>query len=413
MKQWILIGVMFIFLGIGLFAYYDSFVKPDKEARELLVEGRMAFEMGTKESTNKAIDILTKVIAKYPKTDSALEAFFYIAQSYEKLNLNRLAYLKYIYILKNNNNINPELEREIRARIARLKIMKRYDEEGIHQLLSILNYSDDKDFRSRVYTELGHTYLKRGEFEKSRRMFDLALAENGSNEEAILGKARVYKRIGHDSDAYEMYDHFLKYFSNFSYYTNDVTSSYVKQLYDSGLNSYRKGRYWQAISFFQKFLKQFPTSERAENSLYWIGESYFAMKDYNNATTYFRKVQSNGYYHKDQDALIKTGYAYFLAKNYDLASREFQAYIDTYPNGKYINKAKQWKEMSTKEIQYKYQNNKKDGDDTEEETEEEDTEDSEDSGSADRDYNKNKSKTVQTSLDADSLNDDDENMAEL
>src|SRR5208337_489491 len=141
-------------------------------------------------------------------------AYYYIAQGYEKLNLNRLAYLKYIYLLKNSSKIDPEMEKDISARVARLKIMNRYDEEGIHQLLSLLNYSDDKDFRSRIYTELGHTYLKRGEYETSKRMFDLALAENGSNEEAILGKARAYKRLGHDSQAYDLYDHFLKYYSN-------------------------------------------------------------------------------------------------------------------------------------------------------------------------------------------------------
>ena len=48
-----------------------------------------------------------------------------------------------------------------------------------------------------------------------------------------------------------------------------------------------------------------------------------------------------------------------MAKNYDLASREFQSYIDNYPNGKYIERAKQWKEMSTKEMMYKYKKSDK------------------------------------------------------
>ena len=354
MKQWILVGIILIFMGVGLFAYYDSFIKPEREARELIVEAKMSYERGTGESINKAIDIFTRIIAKYPKTDSAFEAYYYIAQGYEKLNLNRLAYLKYIYLLKNNSSIPAETEQEIKARVARLKIMNRYDEEGIHQLLGLLNYTDNKDFRSRVYTELGHTYLKRGEFSNSKRMFDLALAENGNNEEAILGKARVYKRMGKDAQAYELYDHFLKYYSNFSYYTGDVTRSYDRQLYDSGLNNYRKGRYYPAIEYFRKYLNQFPDSSKSENSLYWIGESYFALKQYDTAISYFKRVLSNGYYHKDQDAMIKTGYAYFMAKNFDLASREFQSYLDTYPNGKYVSKARQWMDMSTKEMLYKY-----------------------------------------------------------
>jgi tetratricopeptide (TPR) repeat protein len=138
MKQWILVGVIMIFMGIGLFAYYDSFIKPEREAKELIVEAKMSYERGSAESINKAIEIFTKVIAKYPKTESAFEAYYYIAQGYEKLNLNRLAYLKYIYLLKNNDKIPTETEQEIKARVARLKIMKRFDEEGIHQLLAFL-----------------------------------------------------------------------------------------------------------------------------------------------------------------------------------------------------------------------------------------------------------------------------------
>jgi len=354
MKHWILVGILFIFFGVALIAYYDSFVKPEREARELLVEGKMAFERGSKESLNKAIDTFTKVVARYPKTDSALDAYYHIAQSYEKLNLNRLAYLKYVYILKSNENIPGEMLDEIKARVARLKIMKRYDEEGIHQLMTALNYSDNKDFRSRVYTELGHTYLKRGEVDRSGRMFDLAIAENGNNEEAIIGKARVYKRQGQDMRAYDLYDHFLKYYANFSNYTDDVNDAYMKQLYESGLNNYRRGRYFPAIEFFQRYLKNFSHTERSENALYWIGESYFSLKRYDSAVTYFRRVISNNYYHKDQDARIKIGYSYFLAKNFDLAAREFQLYIDTYPNGQHIIRAKEWKEMSTKELLHKY-----------------------------------------------------------
>lgn len=411
MKKWILVGIIFIFLGIGLFAYFDSFVKPEREAKELIVEAKMSFERNDKESINKAIDIFTKVIAKYPGTDSSLEAYYYIAESYEKLNLNRLAYLKYIYLIKNNQKLPSDMEKEVNARIARLKIMKRYDEEGIHSLMSLLNYSDNKDFRSRIYTELGHTYLKTGEFQKSKRMFDLALSENGNNEEAILGKARTYKRMGQDGEAYELYDHFLKYYSNFSNYTGDVTRSYTKQLYDSGINNYRRGRYYPAITYFRKYLTLFPGTPNSENSLYWIGESYFALKQYDTAISYLQRVLNNDYYNKDQEAYIKIGYSYFMAKNYDLASREFQSYINNYPNGKFVERAKQWKEMSTKEMMYKYKKTEKSDTDVEDESTE-----GNDNENSDQGLKSESSKTVKAeyNLSEDSdYNENDENMAEL
>ncbi len=415
MKKWISVGIIFIFLGIGLIAYYDSFVKPEREAKELIVEAKMSFERNDKESINKAIDIFTRIIAKYPNTNSSQEAYFYIAESYEKLNLNRLAFLKYVYLLKGTQKLTPEMEKEINARIARLKIMKRYDEEGIHTLMGLLNNSDNKDFRSRIYTELGHSYLKGGEFQKSKRMFDLALAENGNNEEAILGKARTYKRMGQDGQAYELYDHFLKYYSNFSNYTADVTNSYTKQLYESGIVNFRKGKYYPAISYFKKYITQFPGSSKTENSLYWIGESYFALKQYDNAISYLRRVLTNDYYHKDQDAYIKIGYSYFMAKNYDLASREFQTYIDNYPNGKYIERAKQWKEMSTKEMMYKYKKS-----DTPDTNIEDDSTEGSDKENSDQGLMNENSRTVKTDFSlkkdnnySDDENEVDENVAEL
>jgi len=353
MKKLVIVGITFILIGLGLLIYNDYVAKPKREAKELFVEGYEIYQKDDKESINKAIDIFIKVIAKYQDTDAAIKSYFYIAEAYEKLNLNRQAYLKYVTLLNNRDKVPSDMEKEIIARIAKLNIMKQYSEEGIHSLMNLLQNSDNKDFRSRIYTELGHTYLKAGDIQKAKKMFDIALAERSDNEEAILGKARTLKRLGKDGEAYELYDHFLKYYGNFSNYTKDVTGSYEKQLYESGFNDFKKGKYYSAITYFKKYIAQFSNNQRTENSLYWLGESYFALKKYDTAISYFRKVLSNDFHEKDQDAAIKIGYSYFMAKNFDLAVKEFQSYIDNYPKGKYIEKAKEWKEMSSKKIIYK------------------------------------------------------------
>jgi TolA-binding protein len=365
MRRELIIGILLIITGIGLFVYYDNNVRPEKEAREYLVEGQIAFERGTKESLNNSINILSKVIARYPSTSSSDEAYYYIGQSYEKLGLNRLAYLKYAYILKTGKDVSPELKNEINTRIARLTIMKRYTEEGINQLLGMLNLSNDRDYRSRIYTELGHAYLKMGQYRKSKRMFDIALNENGTNEEAILGKARSLKRIGYDNKAYDLYEYFLKYYGNFSHFTKDTRNAYLRQVYRSGYNSYRKGRYYPAISFFKRLLNYFPGSRKSEDALYWIGESYYSLQKYEAANSYFNRVLSNSYHHRNQQSRMKKGYSYFMAKRFDLAAREFQIYMNDYPHGKYFKTAKKWNAMSTKEIMYRIKDEGRTGDDEE------------------------------------------------
>jgi len=362
MKKWIIVGMTFILMGIGLLIYYDYVVKPQrdakmasKEAEELFIESYEIYQRADKESINKAIDIFTKVIAKYPDTDAGIKSYFYIAEAYEKLNLNRQAYLKYITLINNRDKIPSDMEKEINVRLARLNIMKQYSEEGIHSLLTLLQNNYNKDFRSRIYTELGHTYLKIGDLQRAARMFDLALSEKSDNEEAILGKARTLKRLGKDIAAYELYDHFLKYYGNFSNYTRDVSSSYEKQLYESGLSEFRKGRYTSAITFFKKYISQFSNNQRAVNSLYMLGESYYKLKQYDNAISYYRRVIASNFNENDQDALIKIGHSYFEANNFPLAEKEFQRYIDIYPKGKYIEAARQMKERSASGSRNKYQ----------------------------------------------------------
>ncbi|MCL1834039.1 MAG: tetratricopeptide repeat protein, partial [Leptospirales bacterium] len=229
MKKWIIVGMIFILMGIGLLIYYDYVEKPkieakiiSKAAQELFVEGFEIYHRGDKESINKAIDIFIKIIAKYPDTDASIKSYFYIAEAYEKLNLNRQAYLKYVTLINNIEKIPPEMEKEIAVRIARLSVKNKSGEEGIRSLLSLLQNNDNQDFRSRIYTELGHTYLKAGDLQKAKRMFDLAISERSDNEEAILGKARTLKRLGKEGEAYELYDNFLKSYGSFSNYTKDV-----------------------------------------------------------------------------------------------------------------------------------------------------------------------------------------------
>ncbi len=100
---------------------------------------------------------------------------------------------------------------------------------------------------------------------------------------ALLGKARSFKRLGESDKAYDLYDYFLKYYGDFSLFSKDVRNAYYEQLYDSGYSSFKKGQYWQAISFFKRLIRAFPGYKKTENAMYWIGESYFNLKQYESA----------------------------------------------------------------------------------------------------------------------------------
>ncbi len=350
----LLTGIMLITLGIGLFLYYDYTVRPEREARQMLAEAKMIYERGDesndRNTITQSIRLFEQLISRYPETRSVHEANYYIGKSYEKLNLYRLAYLRYSYILRNETRAPKQLQKDALVRLAHINVMKQYSEEGVHQLYSLLNHSDNREFRSRVYSELGHTFLRTRQFDVARRMFDISLQEQGGNEEALLGKARACKHMGLDNETYNLYDHFLRYYGAVSQYSGDVRNAYREQAYRSGLAAFRQGQYGNAISYFGRILRNFPYDRQAENALYWTGESYFALRQYDRAIGYFDRVLSNGFYNKDQDAQIKKGYAFFSTKRFDLAAREFQNYLRHNPNGRYAPVAREWSQMSTREL---------------------------------------------------------------
>lgn len=352
-------GIVLVLAGIGLLAYWDRALRPEALARELLVEGTIAMERGTAgeeetESLNNAINIFSRVIARYPDTKASLDAYYYTGRCYEQLKLYRLAYLKYVYVLKNHTTMERQRREDIKTRLARLMRLQNRTEEATDSLLGMLKYDSSREFRSRVYTELGHTWLKEKDYARARRMFDIAIAENGMNEEAVIGKARSFKGVGQDSPAYDLYDYFLKYYGEISPYSDDVRNAYRQEVFNSGLAQFRKGSHWQAIEFFNRYLNRFPGERNTEIALYLIGQSYTSLGRKERAREYYRRALSNNLYHRDQQARIALGESYFSSGNYERAAREFQRYLTDYPQGTFRDRAEKWKEMSRREIQYRF-----------------------------------------------------------
>jgi len=78
--------------------------------------------------------------------------------------------------------------------------------------------------------------------------------------------------------------------------------------YETAFSLYRAGKYADAIDRFQAFLQTHPSSEFADNALFWMGESYFKLNDFEQAAVAFDRVVKrfpNG--NKVPDALYRQG----------------------------------------------------------------------------------------------------------
>ncbi len=82
-----------------------------------------------------------------------------------------------------------------------------------------------------------------------------------------------------------------------------------QQAYQSAFNLLKAGRYDQAAKSFQKFLTEYPTGKFADNAQYWLGESYYVTRNFDNAVREFENLVTN---HPDSQklthALLKIGY---------------------------------------------------------------------------------------------------------
>ena len=93
-----------------------------------------------------------------------------------------------------------------------------------------------------------------------------------------------------------------------------------------------QSKYPEARVAFQRVFDAEPSGELADNSLFWIGETYFAAGNYSEAMRYYARV-SKEYpeANKAPDAVFKTAIAYVRTGDLGMARRTFEEVISRFP----------------------------------------------------------------------------------
>jgi len=109
-------------------------------------------------------------------------------------------------------------------------------------------------------------------------------------------------------------------------------SSVEQAVYNQAFDALKAGSYSVAITGFKDFLTNYPGSPLAENAQYWIGESYYGKKQFNEAIAEFDKVTllfPKG--DKVAGARFKKAMALLDLGQTDAGRVELQAIIKLYP----------------------------------------------------------------------------------
>lgn len=103
--------------------------------------------------------------------------------------------------------------------------------------------------------------------------------------------------------------------------------------YDQALELLKAGQYKPASDAFNQYLKQYPNSEYTDNAYYWLGESYYVTRDFENAISAYRNVLSQ--YPNSQKAphaLLKIGFSQQELGNTEQARTTLEEVRSRYPD---------------------------------------------------------------------------------
>jgi tol-pal system protein YbgF len=103
-----------------------------------------------------------------------------------------------------------------------------------------------------------------------------------------------------------------------------------EQEYNAALATYRSREHGQAVLDFIDFIAKHPKHQLAGNAQYWIGEAYWAQRDYRQALVEFEKVSEYGP-GKAPDALVKIGLCHARLRDAARAEQAWQRVIREYP----------------------------------------------------------------------------------
>lgn len=113
------------------------------------------------------------------------------------------------------------------------------------------------------------------------------------------------------------------------------------RVYEAAQQQRRIGNYPGAITSFQSFLGQYPRSPLAHRAQYWIGDSYFNLRDYKNAIASQQKLMST---YPDSasapDALLNIASSQAELGDNGSARKTMDTLVARYPSSEAAEKAK-------------------------------------------------------------------------
>lgn len=122
---------------------------------------------------------------------------------------------------------------------------------------------------------------------------------------------------------------------------NTSVSSY-SGIYEQALTNFYNKEYGEAVELFKLLLQRDPQNSLAGNCQFWLGQSLFELKRYQEAADEFYKVLSYERTLKKDDALFSLGQSYLQMGAGDRARESFVRLLRDFPSSEFTSEAKNY-----------------------------------------------------------------------
>lgn len=112
----------------------------------------------------------------------------------------------------------------------------------------------------------------------------------------------------------------------------DIDLQAMRDAYDDAFRTLKTGNFNEAKIKFQEFIDQYPSSDLVDDAWYWIAESNYITKEFEQAIKlYLYVAREFPDYQRAHEALLKIGYINYELENYEEAQVYLNEILDRFP----------------------------------------------------------------------------------
>ncbi len=297
------------------------------------------------EQYEPAIETFQKYIKSFPKSTRLDQAFFYTAESNYYLK-KYTASIKFYGKCKEKTHKNQtQLTCDIGIAWSYLKL-KEFD-QAEQSFKDAISFSTEKNITNEIpYFGLATLFSEKKDFTSALISYEKIISfapKDPKSSEAYLGIANTFYKIEDYDKALDAYQKTIELFKNTPSLSSVVEKSYLGLAW----TNLRKGIPSEAIRNFQYVIDQTQNKIVKVSALTQIGDAYQDMHEYDNAITAYDKILRNFPSTPYSDyAQYRQGIALLKMNKIDSATLSFESLQENFPDSDYLTDTKYYLGMA-------------------------------------------------------------------